>query len=224
MATPRMERTRINNRLPVAREGFPFIMSGCILILLAYAVGLYPVAILLGALTFFTVYFFRDPERQGTTEENAVVTPADGKCLGIKILEGDDTPIGEPAVLISVFMSLFNVHVNRVPASGSISEIVYHPGKFFSANLDKASHENENNRIVLHTNGGHKIAFFQIAGLIARRIACWIQEGDRVCVGQRFGLIRFGSRLDLYLPRDSKIMVTAGSKVKAGITILGYLS
>ena len=224
MATPQMERTRINNSWPVAREGLPFILSGCLLTLLAYVMGLSPVSIVLGALTLFTIYFFRDPERLSNAEDNAIITPADGKCLGIKILEGVDSPIGEPAVLISIFMSLFNVHVNRIPISGSISEITYHPGKFFSANLDKASQENENNRIVLHTDRGHKIAFFQIAGLIARRIACWIQEGDRVCAGQRFGLIRFGSRLDVYLPKDSKIMVTPGSKVKAGVTILGYLS
>lgn len=210
--------------MPVAREGLPFIISGCLLTILAYAMDLSPVAILLAALTLFTVYFFRDPERRSTAEENAVVTPADGKCLGIKILEGVDTPIGEPAVLISVFMSLFSVHINRIPISGRISEITYYPGKFFSANLDKASQENENNRIVLHTDRGRKIAFFQIAGLVARRIACWIQEGDRVHAGQRFGLIRFGSRMDLYLPKDSKIIVTPGSKVKAGITILGYLS
>jgi phosphatidylserine decarboxylase len=134
-----------------------------------------------------------------------------------------DNPIGEPAVLISIFMSVFNVHVNRIPIAGNISEITYHQGKFFSANLDKASRENENNRILLQTDLGHKIAFVQIAGLIARRIACWIQEGDRVGAGQRFGLIRFGSRLDIYLPKDSQLAITPGEKVTAGVTILGYL-
>jgi len=223
MATPQLEKTRIHNTWPVAREGVPFILSGCILSILAYALGLVPVTVVLGALTLFTVYFFRDPERRSTPEENAVVAPADGKCLQVKVLEGEDTPIGEPAVLISVFMSLFSVHVNRIPVSGDITEITYHSGKFFSANLDKASQENENNRVLMHTAQGHKIAFFQIAGLIARRIACWIQEGDRVRTGQRFGLIRFGSRMDLYLPRDSNIIVIPGSRVKAGITVMGYL-
>ena len=223
MATPQLEKTRIHNTWPVAREGVPFILSGCLLSILAYALGVVPVAVLLGALTLFTVYFFRDPERRSTPEENAVVAPADGKCLQVKVLEGADTPIGEPAVLVSIFMSLFSVHVNRIPVSGDITEITYHPGKFFSANLDKASRENENNRVMMHTAQGHKIVFFQIAGLIARRIACWIQEGDRVRTGQRFGLIRFGSRMDLYLPRDSNIIVIPGSMVKAGITVVGYL-
>ncbi len=223
MASAHLERTRINNRLPVAREGLPFILAGCILTALCYALDLTPGTVLFAVLTLFTIWFFRDPERENNAGEKAVLAPADGKCLGVQPLENIDNPIGGPAVLISIFMSVFNVHVNRVPIAGNISEIAYHQGKFFSANLDKASRENENNRILLETDFGHKIAFVQIAGLIARRIACWIQEGDRVGVGQRFGLIRFGSRLDIYLPKDSRLTITPGEKVKAGTTILGYL-
>lgn len=223
MASSHLEKTRINNRLPIAREGIPFIIAGCILTVLSQALGLTPATILFALLTLFTIWFFRDPERESNPDEKAVLTPADGRCLGFQVLENTDNPIGEPAVLISIFMSVFNVHVNRIPATGDISEITYHQGKFFSANLDKASKENENNRILLQTDTGHKIAFVQIAGLIARRIACWIQEGDRVHAGQRFGLIRFGSRLDVYLPKDSRLTITAGKKVKAGVTILGYL-
>jgi phosphatidylserine decarboxylase len=114
--------------------------------------------------------------------------------------------------------------VNRVPINGKVLGVAYHPGKFLSANLDKASRENENNRITLQTADGRKIVFVQIAGLIARRIACWIGEGDHVKAGQRFGLIRFGSRLDMYLPADSRVLAQAGDRVKTGETIIGYLS
>lgn len=223
MTTPRLERTRINNSLPVAREGLPFILVGCVLAVLCFALGLTTLGILLAIFTLFTIWFFRDPERKHVAGEKAVLTPADGKCLGAQPIDNADNPIGEPAVLISIFMSVFNVHVNRIPIAGNIEKITYHQGKFFSANLDKASKENENNRILLQTDLGYKIAFVQIAGLIARRIACWIQEGDRVGAGQRFGLIRFGSRLDIYLPKESRLAIKAGDKVKAGITILGYL-
>jgi phosphatidylserine decarboxylase len=134
------------------------------------------------------------------------------------------SPLGTPTVKISIFMSVFNVHVNRVPISGQISEIKYRPGQFFSANLSKASEENECNRITLQTDAGHNVVFVQIAGLIARRIVCWVTEGDDVRAGQRFGLIRFGSRVDLYLPDTAEIGVQPRQKVKAGKTILGYLS
>ena len=120
-------------------------------------------------------------------------------------------------------MSVFNVHVNRIPANGKISSIRYYPGRFFSANLDKASAQNEHNRITLQTGGNGRIVFVQIAGLIARRIACWIREGDEVKAGQRFGLIRFGSRMDVYLPRGFRVVAGKGEKVQAGKSILGYL-
>jgi len=150
--------------------------------------------------------------------------PADGKILGVETLEAQDSPLGVPANKASIFMSLFDVHVNRIPVSGRISEIAYHHGKFFAANRDKASEHNERNKITLETDDGQRIIFVQIAGVIARRIACWIKEGDEVHAGQRFGLIRFGSRLDIYLPASSRILAQRGHKVKGGQTILGYLS
>ena len=124
----------------------------------------------------------------------------------------------------SIFMSVFNVHVNRVPHEGVVKKISYYPGKFFLANLDKASLENEHNAVYLETIDGEKICVVQVAGLIARRIICKVQEGDRVYRGQRFGMICFGSRLDVYLPTDSKLNVVVGDRVKAGISVLGYLS
>lgn len=224
MASPRIIKTRIENKLPVAREGIPFILAGLGLSLLLFYGGLHFLATLVGILSLFVIYFFRDPERISDAPDNAVLTPADGRILDIRDLNDSDNPMGEAAVKISIFMSVFNVHVNRVPMGGRISEIAYNPGKFFSANLDKASERNENNRITLNTGKGRQILFIQIAGLIARRIVCWINEQDYVKAGQRCGLIRFGSRLDLYLPLESRIIIQQGDRVKAGETIIGYLT
>lgn len=195
-----------------------------VLTLFSIYVDLLPLAVLTGSLSAFTIYFFRDPERQSDAAEKTVLAPADGKVLGIQYLDGTSNLLGKPAVKVSVFMSVFDVHVNRVPASGKVSKITYHPGRFFSANRDKASEQNEHNRIALETKDGERIVFVQIAGLVARRIACWIKEGDDVRAGQRFGLIRFGSRVDLYLPYQTRIIAVASQRVKAGKTILGYLS
>jgi phosphatidylserine decarboxylase len=219
-----LEGTRINNSLPFAREGLPFIFIGAFLTVLFLYLGFAVLPVFTGVLSLFIMFFFRDPTRETQVSEKSVLTPADGKILEIQHLKNNNNPLGEPAVKVSVFMSLFNVHVNRIPISGKILTIFYNPGRFFSANLDKASEQNENNRIMLQTGDGRKIVLVQIAGLIARRIVCWIKEGDHVKTGQRFGLIRFGSRLDLYLPDDSRIMVQPFHKVKAGKTILGYLS
>ena len=215
---------RINNRLPVAREGFPFIGVGCAVTILCVYLGFSIAAVFIGILSLFTVYFFRDPERLVQADETTILTPADGKIIDIRVLENEDNPLGESAVKLSIFMSLFSVHVNRVPVSGKIAKIEYHPGNFFSANLEKASEQNEKNQITLQTDRGPKVVFVQIAGLVARRIACWIKEGDMVQSGQRCGLIRFGSRLDVYVPQNSRIIGKKHQKVKAGETILGYLS
>ncbi len=218
------EGKRINNRLPFAREGLPFIFTGSLFTLLFLYLGIVVLTVLTGVLSLFTMFFFRDPAREAQVPDNSILTPADGKILEIQHLKDDNNPLGEPAIKVSVFMSLFSVHVNRIPIGGKILDILYNPGKFFSANLHKASKQNENNRITLQTGDGRRIVFVQIAGLIARRIVCWIKEGDHVRTGQRFGLIRFGSRLDLYLPDDTRIIVEPFHKVKAGKTILGYLS
>jgi phosphatidylserine decarboxylase len=175
-------------------------------------------------LSLFVAAFFRDPAREVQASANAILTPADGRIIDIEQMGDHQSPLGRPTVKISIFMSVFNVHVNRVPANGRIREITYRPGRFFSANLSKASEENEYNRIALQTDTGHNIVFVQIAGLIARRIVCWVREGDDVKAGQRFGLIRFGSRVDLYLPDSAQIRLQPRQRVKAGKTILGYLS
>ncbi|RLC28056.1 MAG: phosphatidylserine decarboxylase family protein [Deltaproteobacteria bacterium] len=218
-----MDTSRIDNKWPVAREGIPFIVAGLFLTLLSGALGVAALALLMGVLSLFTIFFFRDPERKNTCEERAVLTPADGTILKIERFPEGDNPLGKPAVKISIFMSIFNVHVNRIPVEGTVVKVEYHPGRFFSANLDKASKYNEKNSVTLMTPNAGPIVVIQIAGLIARRIACWVRERDEVVAGQRFGLIRFGSRLEVYLPLESRIVIRPRDKVKAGETIIGYL-
>jgi len=219
-----LETRKINNRLPIAWEGIPFVLAGAALATLFFILHLQFLAIALALLTLFAAYFFRDPERNSVDRDRAILTPADGKILAIRTLETGDNRSGDKAIKISIFMSVFNAHINRIPVSGRVSRLAYHPGKFFSANLDKASLHNENNVVTLETDNSRRIILVQIAGLIARRIACWVKTGDYVHTGQRFGLIRFGSRLEIYLPPDTSILVATGEKVKAGQTVLGYLS
>jgi phosphatidylserine decarboxylase len=219
-----LDTRRINNKLPIAWEGVPFVLGGATLTALFFMLDLQFLTISLALLTLFTAYFFRDPDRILVAQENAVLTPADGKILAIRNLETGDNRSGDKAIKISIFMSVFNAHINRIPIAGKISRLSYHRGRFFSANLDKASLHNENNVVTLETDNQKRIILVQIAGLIARRIACWVNIGDYVHTGQRFGLIRFGSRLEIYLPPDTAISVSVGQKVKAGQTVLGYLS
>ncbi|MDZ7699853.1 MAG: phosphatidylserine decarboxylase family protein [Deltaproteobacteria bacterium] len=219
-----MNDSRIKNRWPIAKEGFPFVLAGCGITLLFFFLGWLIPAIFFSLITLFILYFFRDPERPHNPAEKSVLTPADGKVLEVRKVPSDDNPLGHAALKVSIFMSLFDVHVNRIPVQGTIRKIDYTPGKFFSADLDKASRYNENNRVLMETVDSQKLAVIQIAGLVARRIACWVEEGDKVSSGQRFGLIRFGSRLEVFLPADSRMVVQKGDKVKAGQTVIGYLS
>jgi phosphatidylserine decarboxylase len=218
-----LDESRVYNTWPLAREGLPFVILGCALIGAFSYLGLLILSGFAVILTLFTLFFFRDPERNNPSPDKAVLTPADGKIIQIQHIKNDNNPLGEPAVKISIFMSVFNVHVNRSPMDGTIKDITYYPGKFFSANLDKASEQNERNRITLQTRDSRDIVFVQIAGLIARRIVCWVKKGDNMQAGQRFGLIRFGSRLEVYLPDDTRITAQLHQKVSAGETIIGHL-
>ena len=218
-----MEAKKIDNKLPIAQEGIPFVLIGIGLTCVFLILDLLVLAIPFAMLTSFIIFFFRDPERNLVNREKAVLTPADGKIIAIEKLTSGDNRFTDTAVKLSIFMSLFNAHINRIPIGGRISQLTYHPGKFFSANLDKASLHNESNMVMLETDNREKIVFVQVAGLIARRIVCWVKAGDYVRAGQRFGLIRFGSRLEVYLPPDSTITVRKGEKVKAGQTVIGYL-
>ncbi len=168
-----------------------------------------------------TIYFFRDPQRNSDCGPEDILSPADGKVIGIESIASEDSPSGMPCFKISIFMSIFDVHVNRIPFGGVVSNISYRPGAFLSANLDKASRDNERNSIILDSGKGRIIAVAQIAGLVARRIACWLRRGDRVEKGQRFGLIRFGSRVELFIPTDARVLVKRNQRVVAGTTLMG---
>jgi phosphatidylserine decarboxylase len=219
-----------NQHTPIAVEGIPFILIALaiavIVTLIAYrflpTVAAVIIAVPLVLLTIFVTMFFRNPDRVIPPDPKAVVSPADGVVLDI-VRVTEDELLGCDAVRISVFMSVWNVHVNRVPMAGRAERVVYYPGKFLVARLDKASTDNERNALVITNEEGVKILVVQIAGIVARRIVCYVSEGDTLEKGRRFGLIRFGSRLDVYFPTDAVIRVVEGEKVKAGETVLGEL-
>jgi phosphatidylserine decarboxylase len=207
----------------IAQEGYPFIIFSLVITVFVAFLGIGLLLILAVLVTFFIVWFFRNPERHFPEDAKAVISPADGKVIKVEDVEMNGTINGK-FKKISIFMNVFNVHVNRAPCDGKIEAINYHEGKFFSANLDKASLDNERNEVMIRTEDGRMIWAVQIAGLIARRIVCWVRPGETVEKGQRFGLIRFGSRVDVYLPVDSRVAVDLGDKVRAGETCLAYLS
>lgn len=208
---------------PVASAGYPYIFASVFTTAIFALLELTALALTGLCVTFFICYFFRDPDRVIPQINGVVVSPADGKVIWADLM--DDSPFYDGRCMkISIFMSVFNVHVNRIPHEGRIKKINYYPGKFFSANLDKASKDNEQNAVFLETEEGKNICVVQIAGLIARRIICKIQPSEKVARGQRFGLICFGSRLDIYLPPDTTLNVNLGDKVTAGTTVLGDLT
>ncbi|MHB8481810.1 MAG: phosphatidylserine decarboxylase family protein [Nitrospiria bacterium] len=217
-----MTKTKTRN-FPIATEGFPYVFTGAGLTLFSFFLGPASLTVFFGLITIFVLQFFRNPNRASSQEEGVVLSPADGEIISIEVVQ-ENRFLKEKAVKISIFMNIFNVHVNRAPYSGTVRKISYSQGKFFAANADKASLENEQNAIVLETDQGRKILFIQIAGLIARRILCYAREGDRLVKGERCGIIKFGSRVDLYLPPDSKVTVKLKEKVKGGETIVGVLS
>ena len=222
MLSTAQKKERIENNLRIAREGLPFIAISLGLTLIFGLLGWLLLFILFVLISIFVIGFFRDPQRQQNVPVDAILAPADGRIIRIEHLPADQNPLGWPARKISIFMSVFNVHVNRNVANGRVMRIQYFPGKFLSANLDKASAGNERNQLTLETQSGHRIVVVQIAGLIARRIACWVNEGEEVVAGQRFGLIRFGSRLDVYLAEEYRIPVQKGHRTRAGQTIIAY--
>lgn len=219
----------MNNNGIIAREGYPFIAYSvgltALLSLSAWKLHSLVLAIpagILFLLALFVVSFFRNPERTPPGDSNSVVAPADGTVIVVERVA--ETPLGVEALKISIFMSVFNVHVNRAPLDGKVVDICYHPGRFLDARDGRASSENERNSVVLETAAGVKIAFVQIAGLIARRIICYPRVGDMLIRGTRYGLIRFGSRVDVYLPVGVQPLVKLGDVTTAGETVLGRLA
>ncbi|WP_199441128.1 phosphatidylserine decarboxylase [Umezawaea beigongshangensis] len=178
-----------------------------------------------GLVTAWVAWFFREPKRVTPTRPNVAVAPADGTVSHVvEVPAPAELGLGdEPMVRISVFLSVFDVHVQRVPVDGEVRQVSYHPGKFLSADLDKASEENERNTVLVRTPSGRDVVVVQIAGLIARRIVCDVVEGEKVGAGQTYGLIRFGSRVDLYVPRGSRPLVEAGQRTVGGETVLAEL-
>lgn len=178
------------------------------------------VAAILFGLALFVLWFFRNPERAIPAEPGAIVSPADGRVLSVERVY-ESRVFKEDMQRVSIFMGLTDVHVNRIPASGRIVGMVYNPGKFLSAFKEKASLDNEQHALVLETTEGQRMLFVQIAGLVARRIVTWVREGDLVQRGSRYGLIRFGSRMDVYLPLGTRIRVKPGERVAGGSSVLG---
>ncbi|PID71782.1 MAG: phosphatidylserine decarboxylase family protein [Desulfobulbus propionicus] len=209
--------------VPVHPEGYPFILfSGFTTFILAL-IGLRIPALLGLLLTGFSLYFFRDPSRVAPEEENGIICPADGKVIRVKETE-DERFLAGKVQKISIFMNVFNVHVNRVPLSGTVERVQFKPGRFYAADKDKAVLHNEYCAVTVETPRQQKYCVVQIAGLIARRIVCKVQKGDTLEAGKRYGLIRFGSRVDVYLPLTAEIRVKEGDIVKAGESLLGILS
>jgi phosphatidylserine decarboxylase len=210
-----------DNRISVAVEGWPFILPLAISTVLLFIFDWKIAGFISLALTLFFLFFFRDPKRTTPEGKSVVVSPADGKVVVIKDIFEKDY-LQQAVKQISIFLSVFNVHVNRVPVSGTIEIVKYNPGKFHIAALDKASLENEQTAMVI-ADGNRKILVKQIAGMIARRIACYVKPGDVIKKGERYGLIYFGSRVDIFLPKDSEIKVKLGDKVKGAKNIIALL-
>ena len=215
--------------MSVAREGVPFIAGAAVIAVGAYALALdrrswplWVLAFLLTVIALWVAYFFRDPERNGPRGDALVIAPADGRIVHITEVD-EPTFLGGRALRISVFMNVFNVHVNRYPVSGVVRYVHYNPGKFLNAAVEKASLENEQMSVGI-AHGATRVLMRQIAGLIARRIVTYSKVGDEARQGERMGLIRFGSRVDVFLPTTAAIRVAVGQTTKAGMTVLAELT
>ena len=213
----------------IAREGWPFVISSFILSAFLFFgwyvsgnIWLLSAALFATVLTLYMALFFRDPDREIPEGRDIIVSPADGFVVGISEISNHHF-LNAPAIQVSIFLTIFDVHVNRIPVSGVVEYVNYKTGKFLSAFKDQASEANEQSEVGLITESGIKIAFKQIAGLIARRIICKLKNGQSCATGERYGLIRFGSRADLILPLGTKIEIKKGQHVKGGVTIIGRL-
>jgi phosphatidylserine decarboxylase len=207
---------------PAVRERRPFLIGVVVLTVAVAFLNVIWLTIPMVVLALQVFWFFRDPDRIIPTGEGLIVSPADGKIIGLSDTK-EERFLKDRAIKVSIFLNLFDVHVNRIPCAGRIRAIQYQPGTFLAANKDLASTQNEQNAILLETVSGAKVVFVQVAGLVARRIVCWLKEGDEVARGNRFGMIRFGSRTDLFLPPGTELNVRLGQKVKGGSSIIGVL-
>ena len=213
-----------NVLVPIAREGWPFIAIFALVSLIVYFLYA-PLGWIGLVLTLWCVYFFRNPDRVTPEREGLIISPADGIVQMIaEVSPPEELDMGsEPVVRVSVFMNVFDCHVNRIPCDGRIGKLVYVPGHFLNASLDKASEENERQMVRIDLESGAFVGAVQIAGLVARRIVCYLEEDQIVLAGERFGLIRFGSRVDIYLPHGAVSHAVIGQKCVSGETVLADL-
>lgn len=208
--------------IPIVREGLPFVGASSGAAALAWGLGFMIPATALAGLALFTVWFFRNPKRVIPAVPRAIVSPGDGRVVGIQE-EFEPRYVKDQAIRVSIFLNVFNVHVNRIPCEGTIEDVAYQPGRFLAANRHEATLHNEQNALMIRSAEGFRVLCVQVAGLVARRIVCWASPGESVARGERFGLIRFGSRVDLYLPKGTTLQVAVGHRVKGGETLLGQL-
>ena len=212
-------------RIPIHPQGWPFIgVAAALNVALLAAFGWW--GLIATPLALWVVAFFRDPERHPPQGNGLILSPADGVLLPIASTAPPvelNLPSAPPLIRLSIFMNVFDIHVNRIPENGIIQDLIYRPGKFVNASFDKASMHNERMTILLRLFGGEQLVVVQIAGLVARRIFCALRIGQRVSRGERFGLIRFGSRLDVYLPEGARVLAQPGQRVRAGETVLAVL-
>lgn len=206
----------------IAREGWPFLTIAVVAALAGSAFAPVYVAVPLWIIALFVLQFFRDPARKIAGGAKTIVAPADGRIVAVE--KALDPYLNREAVKVSVFMNVFNVHSNRSPVDGTVTAVNYHAGSFLNAALDKASLENERNAVSVRMDNGTEVTFVQIAGLVARRILCYAKAGDRLSRGQRYGFIRFGSRVDVYLPLSATVKVAIGDRVSATETVLAELA
>ncbi|MFU0841809.1 MAG: Phosphatidylserine decarboxylase proenzyme [Burkholderia sp.] len=205
----------------IAKEGWPMLIGTLAIALILWLLDFGFLAFLVFLLFLFMLQFFRDPAREAPDDPRAVLSAVDGRVC--KVVRAKDPLTGEEATMISVFMNLFSVHSQKAPVAGTVEQIVYTPGTFVNADLDKASTDNERNAVRVRMEDGRSVTFVQIAGLVARRILCYTSIGDKLERGERYGFIRFGSRVDIYLPTDAEVVVTIGDKVLGGVTVLARL-
>jgi phosphatidylserine decarboxylase len=206
--------------MAIAKEGYPIIFTVAALALIALGVGWTTIGIILLVLTLAITAFFRDPERTPPAGEGLIVAPADGKIVSLAEVQGA-AGFPEAGCRVSIFLSPLDVHINRIPVEGEVKEVRHRHGKFMPAYKDEASERNEQNALRITDFAGRDLGVVQVAGVLARRIVCRVRQGDRLERGERFGLIMFGSRLDVYLPRGSRVDVVEGQRVRGGETVIG---
>lgn len=208
--------------VPIHREGHKYIGIFAVVTFLFFLMDLEFLVMVGVVLTIWCVYFFRDPDRITPQKEGLVIAPADGVVQSVKtsVPPAELNMGNDECIRVSIFMNVFDVHVNRVPVDGKVVRQAYTPGKYLNASLEKACEDNERHAILMETTSGSEIAFVQIAGLVARRILCWAQDGKEMKAGERFGLIRFGSRVDVYLPKGVSALVAVGQTAIAGETVI----